>query len=153
MSEQSTLQGSASFKDSSLDSIKIEKFAKILMISLEKMRDLKNRGTNTSMKRQYLRCRKFDLEDQKIVQQTIIIIQQKNVGQSIELGMNRFILMHIAESFYFWFWLSLIHYQSERIKLIHFDSLWFFIFIRFDLPEELKKELICLRIKIKSNHK
>ena len=65
MSEQSTLQGSASFKDSSLDSIKIEKFAKILMISLEKMRDLKNRGTNTSMKRQYLKCRKFHLVHKK----------------------------------------------------------------------------------------
>lgn len=101
MSEQSTLQGSASFKDSSLDSIKIEKFAKILMISREKMRDLKNRGTNTSMKRQYLRCRKFDSEHQKILRQTIINIQQKNVGQSIGLEPNQFFLIHISESFYF----------------------------------------------------
>ena len=51
-------------------------------------------------------------------------------------------LIHVGESFYFWFWFILIHFRSERIAMIHFDSLWFSILIRFDSPEKISNDLI-----------
>ena len=48
--------------------------------------------------------------------------------------MNRnWFVIHLGESFYFWFWFISIHFRSERIALIHFDSQFISIFIHFDL--------------------
>ena len=44
-----------------------------------------------------------------------------------------------ANHFIFRFWFILIHFRSERIVMIHFDSLWFSILIRFDSPERNKE--------------
>ena len=41
--------------------------------------------------------------------------------------------------FHYWFWFILIHFRSERIAMIRFDSLWFSILIRFDSPEKNKQ--------------